>query len=176
MDTQSLTYSGWLQAVGVGWGEKLEDDIDLDPPSMRQAIAWSFALRNIRRMETEEAGQQLLRTSGADSVRDVKAGVTCWTILIETVRLKHQFAARRVPSVTGWHSHGSVRYRIHDNPTCIPPICRGTFCAKPSSREDVKITQQHNLPYPSQDIEKNLNTTQRQGKPLTLPLAPCRSG
>ena len=61
----------------MGWGEKLEDDIDLDPPSMRQAIAWSFALLNIRRMETEEAGQQLLRTSGGDSVRDVKASLSC---------------------------------------------------------------------------------------------------
>lgn len=57
----------------MGWGEKLEDDIGLDPPSMRQAIAWSFALRNIRRAETEEAGERLLRSSGADSVRDVKA-------------------------------------------------------------------------------------------------------
>ena len=64
---------GWLQAVGVGWGEKLEDDVDLDPPSMRQAIAWSFALRNIRRAETEEVGERLLRSSGAESVRDVKA-------------------------------------------------------------------------------------------------------
>ena len=40
---------------------------------MRQAIGWSFALRNIRRAETEEAGQQLLKSTGAESVRDVKA-------------------------------------------------------------------------------------------------------
>ena len=74
-----MSLLGWLQAVGVGWGERLESDTGLDPPSMRQAIAWSFALRNIRRMEAEEAGQQLLRSTGADSVRDVKAGLarTC---------------------------------------------------------------------------------------------------
>lgn len=59
----------------MGWGEKLEDDIDLDPPSMRQAIAWSFALRNIRKLEAEEARQQLLKSTGAESVRDVKAGL-----------------------------------------------------------------------------------------------------
>ncbi len=66
-----------LQAEEVGWGERLEVDIDLDPPSMRQAIAWSFALRNIRRAETEEAGERLLKSSGADSVRDVKARLAC---------------------------------------------------------------------------------------------------
>ena len=62
-----------LQAKGVGWGERTQDDIGLDPPAMRQAIGWSFALRNIRRAETEEAGQQLLKSTGAESVRDVKA-------------------------------------------------------------------------------------------------------
>lgn len=61
----------------MGWGERLEVDVDLDPPSMRQAIAWSFALRNIRRTETEEAGDRLLRSSGADSVRDVKVRFAC---------------------------------------------------------------------------------------------------
>ncbi len=57
----------------MGWGERTQDDIGLDPPAMRQAIGWSFALRNIRRAETEEAGQQLLKSTGAESVRDVKA-------------------------------------------------------------------------------------------------------
>ena len=64
-----------LQAAGVGWGERVADDIGLDPPAMRQAIGWSFALRNIRRAETEEAGQQLLKSTGAESVRDVKASL-----------------------------------------------------------------------------------------------------
>ncbi len=63
----------WLpQAVGVGWGEKTKDDVELDPPSMRQAIGWSFAMRNIRRMEAGEAEQALLKSTGAESVRDVK--------------------------------------------------------------------------------------------------------
>ena len=57
----------------MGWGERTQDDIGLDPPAMRQAIGWSFALRNIRRAETKEAGQQLLKSTGAESVRDVKA-------------------------------------------------------------------------------------------------------
>ena len=86
--------AGWLQAEEVGWGERLEVDIDLDPPSMRQAIAWSFALRNIRRTETEEAGERLLRSSGADSVRDVKVGLACsrgWRLL--KIHLLH-FASR----------------------------------------------------------------------------------
>ena len=69
-----------LQAKGVGWGERVADDIGLDPPAMRQAIAWSFALRNIRRAETEEAGQQLLKSTGAESVRDVKASHAMTTL------------------------------------------------------------------------------------------------
>lgn len=45
----------------------------LDSPTVRQAIGWSFALRNIRRLEAEEAAEQLRREAGAESVRDVKA-------------------------------------------------------------------------------------------------------
>ncbi len=45
----------------------------LDSPTVRQAIGWSFALRNIRRLEAEEAAEQLRRETGAESVRDVKA-------------------------------------------------------------------------------------------------------
>ena len=73
-----------LQAKGVGWGEKTQDDIGLDPPAMRQAIGWSFALRNIRRAETEEAGQQLLKSTGAESVRDVKASQAAMTSLTQS--------------------------------------------------------------------------------------------
>ena len=62
-----------MQAEEVGWGQGGQSDVALDPPTMRQAIGWSFALRNIRRQETEEASEQLRRETGAEAVRDVKA-------------------------------------------------------------------------------------------------------
>ena len=49
---------------------------------MRQAIGWSFALRNIRRMEAEEAEQALLKSTGAESVRDVKVRTCCCRHLV----------------------------------------------------------------------------------------------
>ncbi|KAK9915278.1 hypothetical protein WJX75_007018 [Coccomyxa subellipsoidea] len=64
-----------LLADEVGWGDGGEADVALDPPTVRQAIGWSFALRNIRRMEAEEAAEQLRRETGAESVRNVKVRV-----------------------------------------------------------------------------------------------------
>ena len=32
-------------------GKGLEEDVEIDPPSVRQAIAWEFALANVRRTE-----------------------------------------------------------------------------------------------------------------------------
>ena len=61
-----------MQAEEVGWGDKGGEDVPLDPPNMRQAIAWSFALRNIRRLETEEAAEELRRETGCEAVKDVK--------------------------------------------------------------------------------------------------------
>lgn len=65
-----------LQADEVGWGDGGEADVALDPPTVRQAIGWSFALRNIRRLEAEEAAEQLRRETGAEAVRDVKVSNT----------------------------------------------------------------------------------------------------
>jgi hypothetical protein len=48
------------------------EEVPLDPPTMRQAIAWVFALRNIRRMEMDEAADQLRQETGCEAVRDVK--------------------------------------------------------------------------------------------------------
>ena len=73
-------YSAILQADEVGWGDGGEADVALDPPTVRQAIGWSFALRNIRRLETEEAAEQLRRETGAETVRNVKARHTCHVI------------------------------------------------------------------------------------------------
>lgn len=57
---------------------------------MRQAIGWSFALRNIRRMEAEEAEQALLKSTGAESVRDVKVRTCCgWHLLHLRRTYKH---------------------------------------------------------------------------------------
>ena len=57
---------------------------------MRQAIGWSFALRNIRRMEAEEAEQALLKSTGAESVRDVKVRTCCgWHLLQLRRTCKH---------------------------------------------------------------------------------------
>eukprot|EP00884_Botryococcus_braunii_P003386 jgi/Botrbrau1/13048/Bobra.0187s0010.1 len=66
-----------LMARDVGWASREEqhEDVELDPPTMRQAIAWGFALRAIRRNEAEEASEALLATSGASSVRDVQVRV-----------------------------------------------------------------------------------------------------
>ncbi|BDA43750.1 probable chaperone protein DnaJ at C-terminar half [Coccomyxa sp. Obi] len=64
-----------LLADEVGWGDGGEADVALDSPTVRQAIGWSFALRNIRRLEAEEAAEQLRRETGAESVRDVKVRV-----------------------------------------------------------------------------------------------------
>ena len=72
-----------VQAEEVGWGQGGQADVALDPPTMRQAIAWSFALRNIRRQEAEEVGEQLRRETGAEAVRDVKARLS----VLETVHL-----------------------------------------------------------------------------------------
>jgi hypothetical protein len=48
---------------------------------MRQAVAWSFALRGIRRSEAHEAAEQLRRETGAEAVRDVKArGPACMRV------------------------------------------------------------------------------------------------
>ncbi len=69
------------QADEVGWGMGGESDVPLDPPSMRQAVAWSFALRGIRRSEAHEAAEQLRRETGAEAVRDVKArGPACMRV------------------------------------------------------------------------------------------------
>ncbi|KAL4856717.1 Chaperone protein DnaJ [Chlorella vulgaris] len=45
---------------------------DLDPPAMRQAIAWEFVLRGIREAEQEAARQRLLAATGAAAARDVR--------------------------------------------------------------------------------------------------------
>ena len=59
---------------------------------MRQAIGWSFALRNIRRMEAEEAEQALLKSTGAESVRDVKV-----TLCPGRHLLRLRWTCKRVP-------------------------------------------------------------------------------
>jgi hypothetical protein len=78
---------GDVQADEVGWGDGGEADVALDPPTVRQAIGWSFALRNIRRMEAEEAAEQLRRETGAESVRNVKACHFCSMQITSTGRL-----------------------------------------------------------------------------------------
>ncbi len=77
-----------VQAEEVGWGQGGQADVALDPPTMRQAIGWSFALRNIRRKEAEEVGEQLRRETGAEAVRDVKArpGTACPSRLDRSLR------------------------------------------------------------------------------------------
>ncbi|KAK9814057.1 hypothetical protein WJX72_000065 [[Myrmecia] bisecta] len=49
--------------------------VDLDAPAMRQAIAWEFALRNIRTNEAAEAERALKRETGAELVRDVQVRI-----------------------------------------------------------------------------------------------------
>ena len=110
----SSMYGCLSQAVGVGWGEKLENDIDLDPPSMRQAIGWSFALRNIRRMEIEEAGTQLMKSTGAESVRDVKAS------LLPTAHYPNVYVQNFQPSIHRF----SACFVVHNQRLCS---CKALF-------------------------------------------------
>lgn len=51
-----------------------EEDVPIEPPAMRQAIAWGFARRALVEQETSDARQLLLARADVDDVRNVKVG------------------------------------------------------------------------------------------------------
>ena len=52
-----------------------EEDVPVEPPAMRQAIAWGFARRALVDQETADARQLLCARSGVDDVRNVKVSI-----------------------------------------------------------------------------------------------------
>ena len=60
-----------MQRSNVSVGE--EEDVPIEPPSMRQALAWGFARRALVEQETSDARQLLLARADVDDVRNVKA-------------------------------------------------------------------------------------------------------
>lgn len=54
------------------------EPVEIDPPAMRQAIAWQFVLRAVHRQEKRAAEEALKQESGADDVCDIQVGAFPW--------------------------------------------------------------------------------------------------
>ena len=67
-----LFHGGLMQTARVSVRDG--EPVNIDPPVMRQAIAWQFALRSVRKQEKRAAEELLKADSGADDVTDVKVG------------------------------------------------------------------------------------------------------
>ncbi|KAL0032860.1 hypothetical protein WJX77_003294 [Trebouxia sp. C0004] len=61
------------QEADVGKGDA---GVSVHPPSMRQAVAWELAFRNIRQSEVADATEKLLKDPQVAGVRDVKLRIT----------------------------------------------------------------------------------------------------
>ena len=74
-----------VQTAAMGSGKA--DGIQLDPPEMRQSIAWELALMAIKRHEAAEA-ERLLLTSPGTVVRDVQVS-SLVSLMVYLLSQKH---------------------------------------------------------------------------------------
>jgi len=66
---------GEAATLSASAGKGQDSVVDLDPPTMRQSVAWELALRTIRMKEVAAAEETLKATSNADLVQDIKISV-----------------------------------------------------------------------------------------------------
>lgn len=52
--------------------------VPIDPPDMRQSIAWHLALAAVKKQEAAEAEELLRSETGCEMVREVQVGAYLW--------------------------------------------------------------------------------------------------
>lgn len=61
-----------LLVMQISFAEPLGMGAELDPPDVKQSIAWDLACKVVRQRETEIAEKRIQNSSGSDFVRDVQ--------------------------------------------------------------------------------------------------------
>lgn len=64
------------------------EPVPIDAPVMKQAIAWEFVLRNVRRTERKLAEETLKLESGADDVSEVKVSFCACCMTLTSAQLQ----------------------------------------------------------------------------------------
>lgn len=97
------------------------EEVELDPPEMRRAIAWQLALEAIKGRETQEATRLLKAEAGCTAVRDVQVRACDASPPLEVSSLPvhydgHLTAAQR--------QDASTMLRAPQNALCGPLNCQ----------------------------------------------------